>query len=116
MRPVSYYCSRGTGRNHRASRVTALVTGETTAKKMKVIILDAPCVVMWVPLDHEKHMRPLKTGQRVVLDYNDDGVEIGRHLEGGRAYSLEKAKKHFRAQWRAFNEGRMPRELSPGCS
>jgi len=114
LRLVHYHCSRGTGRNMRESFQLALVTGETTAKRMKLIVLDAPCVVMWVPLDHEKRMRDVRVHPRVVLEYDDDGVESGRHVEGGRSYGIEKAKKQFRAQWREFNEGAMPRELSPG--
>lgn len=115
MKLVNYHCKRSSGRNLREAWHSALVTGETRGKQMKVIILDVPCVVTWVALDEEKFMQDVRSHRRVVLDYDAHGVEVGRHLEGGREYGMEKAKKQFRDQWRYFNEGRMPRELSPGC-
>ncbi len=111
---VNYHAQRSSGVRQRIAWYHTLVVDET-AKELKVIILDVPCIVKWVPVKERALMRPVLVNQRLVIDRDEDGVQIGSHLEGGRPYSVEKAKAGFRTRWHQFNEGKLPPELRAGA-
>lgn len=109
---VSFYRERGTGRNRRGSFQNALIVDDD-AKRLKLIIQDAPMVLTWVSKSELENMRDVMVGQRLVIDRDENGKETGRHKEGGRPYNFTKARIAFRAQWLQFNEGTVPHELRP---
>lgn len=112
MRLVRYRRERGQGNTYRQSEQHALIVGEDK-KRLKIIVQDAPMVLMWVPKKEERFMEDVMVGQHLVFDYDDDGKETGRHRAGGRPYNTEKARIAFRKQWLQFNEGKVPAELLP---
>lgn len=112
MKLVRYRRQRGSGKTFRESYQNALIVDEDN-ERLKIIVQDAPMLLMWVPKSEADFMEDMMVGEEVVIDYDDNGKETGRHKEGGRPYNTEKVRIAFRKQWIMFNEGKVPKELRP---